>query len=236
TGAVYTVNKSVPTATVAAIALADPNPTAAASVRWTVTFSSAVVGLTASNLALVPGGDVTGAAITGVSGSGTIWTVTAGTGTGTGTLGLNLANATGLTPAVTNVPFTGAVYTINKSAPPVTGLAGIAWSGDQFVAVGPGGAIQTSPDGAAWTSQPSGTTQDLYGVAWSGQRFVAVGAGGLILASADGQIWTTQPAGTVLDLWGIAWSGGQFAVVGEGGVILTSPDGLTWTVRLTGTP
>ncbi|MDS4041938.1 MAG: hypothetical protein RKP20_12260, partial [Candidatus Competibacter sp.] len=120
TGEAYTINKTTPPATVAAIALADPSPTAAASVNWTVTFSGAVAGLSASNFALVTGGGVTGAAISGVSGSGATWTVTAGTGTGDGTLGLNLANAAGLTPTVTNVPFTGAVYTVNKSVPTAT--------------------------------------------------------------------------------------------------------------------
>ncbi|MDS4041290.1 MAG: SBBP repeat-containing protein, partial [Candidatus Competibacter sp.] len=142
TGAVYAVNKPPPTATVAAIALADPNPTAAASVRWTVTFSGAVAGLTASNLALVPGGGVTGAAISDVSGSGTIWTVTAGTGTGDGTLGLNLVDDTGLTPDLTNVPppFVGPVYTLARSTPPVAGLLGVTWSGERFAAVGGGGA------------------------------------------------------------------------------------------------
>ncbi len=63
-------------------------------------------------------------------------------------------------------------------------LYGVAWSGSQFVAVGGGGTILTSPDGrASWTAQHPGTERYLYGVAWSGSQFVAVGEGGTILTS-----------------------------------------------------
>ncbi|MFZ1640435.1 MAG: Calx-beta domain-containing protein [Candidatus Contendobacter sp.] len=125
---------------------------------------------------------------------------------------------------------------INDDA--ATGLLSIAWSGDQFVAVGTGGAILTSPDGATWTAiTPAPTTQDLYGVAWSGQRFVVVGKSGTILTSPDGATWTAiTPSPTTQPLYGITWAGGQFAAVGEGGAILTSADGLNWIVRVTGTP
>jgi hypothetical protein len=44
-------------------------------------------------------------------------------------------------------------------------LLGVAWSGDQLVAVGVSGAILTSPNGTTWTARASGTTQDLSGVA-----------------------------------------------------------------------
>lgn len=112
-----------PTPTVSSIVRAATSPTAAASVSWTVTFSEAVTGVSASNFSLVSGGAVSGASITGVSGSTTSWTVTAGTGTGSGTLGLNMTNSTGVTDsatqAVSNLPFTGEVYTIDKTLPVV---------------------------------------------------------------------------------------------------------------------
>ncbi|MCX5875358.1 MAG: hypothetical protein NT087_03480 [Deltaproteobacteria bacterium] len=100
---------------VVSINLANPNPTALPSVSWTVTFSSSVSGVSITNFALDNSG-LTGMTITGVSGSGTTWTVTASTGTGDGTLGLNLSNITNITPTVNTIlPFIGQVYTVNKT-------------------------------------------------------------------------------------------------------------------------
>lgn len=125
--------------TVNSINLASASPTNAASVSWTVTFNSSVTGLTAGNFALVNSGLGGTPAITGVSGSGTTWTVSASTGTGTGTLGLNMANVTGISPAiVTPMPFAGQVYTLDRLAPAVssivlanpspTSLASVSWT------------------------------------------------------------------------------------------------------------
>ncbi|HQR35406.1 MAG TPA: Ig-like domain repeat protein, partial [Blastocatellia bacterium] len=97
---------------------ASANPvTSPSSVSWTVTFNTAVTGLTAGNFSLVNLG-LTGPSITNVTGSGTTWTVTASTGTGGGSLGLDMGNSSGVTPTITNVPFTGQVYTVNL--PPTT--------------------------------------------------------------------------------------------------------------------
>lgn len=95
---------------------ADPDPTTAASVSWTVTFNTSVTGVSSSNFTLVNSGLGGAPAITAVGGSGTTWTVTASTGTGTGTLGLNMANATGVSPAISGTPFTGQVYSVR---PPI---------------------------------------------------------------------------------------------------------------------
>lgn len=110
---------------VVSINLASADPTSpATSVDWTVTFSASVTGVDATDFVLVAGGSVTGASITGVSGSGTIWTVTANTGTGAGTLGLNLVDddtiLAGLVPlggaGAGNGNFTGQVYTVVYTA------------------------------------------------------------------------------------------------------------------------
>jgi subtilisin-like proprotein convertase family protein/subtilisin family serine protease len=69
-----------------------PNPTNAASVDWTVTFSETVTGLSLSNFSLATSG-LTGAGLTTLTGSGSVYTVSASTGTGDGTLGLNLTSA-----------------------------------------------------------------------------------------------------------------------------------------------
>ena len=100
--------------TVTSITRANASPTNATSVTWNVTFGLAVTGLTSSNFQLVPTG-VTGASITSVSGSGTAWTVTADTGTGDGTLGLDMINDSGSVTSITNLPFTGQTYTIDKT-------------------------------------------------------------------------------------------------------------------------
>jgi LPXTG-site transpeptidase (sortase) family protein len=104
---------------VSSIARAGSNPTNAASVSWTVTFGANISSLTASNFSLANTG-LTGPSITGVTGSGTTWTVSASTGTGSGSLGLNLANDTGLSAPLSNAPFTGEVYTIDRDKPTVT--------------------------------------------------------------------------------------------------------------------
>ncbi|MBI3222449.1 MAG: G8 domain-containing protein [Nitrosomonadales bacterium] len=102
---------------VTAINTASGNPTAAASVSWTVTFNTSVAGLNSGNFTLVSTGLGGAPAITSVAGSGATWTVTASTGTGTGTLGLNMTSSTGVTPAVTGLPFTGQVYSVRPPTP-----------------------------------------------------------------------------------------------------------------------
>ena len=108
---------------VTSIVRANPNPTAAASVSYTVTFSESVTGvnLTApfSDFSLTSTG-VTGASISAVSGSGATYTVTANTGSGNGTLRLNVVNDASILDADLNplgAGYTsGEVYTVIKSA------------------------------------------------------------------------------------------------------------------------
>jgi len=88
TSETYTVNKNAPFLT--SILRANPNPTTAANVDFTVNFSEAVGGVDASDFTLAMSGNVVGASIMGVTGSGNFYTVTIGTGTGTGSLRLNL--------------------------------------------------------------------------------------------------------------------------------------------------
>ena len=117
-----------PDTTVLSINRAGSSPTNANSVSWTVTFADAVLNLTSSNFTLVNSGLGGTPAITGVTPvSGppsTTWTVTASTGTGDGSLSLNMANDTGLSHDVTTaLPFTGQVYTIDKTAPTTASFA-----------------------------------------------------------------------------------------------------------------
>ncbi|WP_419788738.1 MBG domain-containing protein [Mucilaginibacter sp. X4EP1] len=123
------VNLAIPTSTVStpppttisSITDVSSSITNATTVQYTVTFGAAVSGLTTGNFSLITTGGVSGAAIGGISGSGATYTVTVNTSTGDGTIGLNLANATGLTPSITtSLPFTGSIYTIDKTSPTVT--------------------------------------------------------------------------------------------------------------------
>ncbi len=127
-GQTYTLDRIAPT--VSSIDRADASPTNAGTVHWTVSFSEPVTSVGSTDFALVQAGGVSGAAITGASGSGSgPYTVTATTGSGDGTLGLNLVdddtiedgvgNPLGGTGAA-NGNFTGDVYSIEKTPPSVT--------------------------------------------------------------------------------------------------------------------
>ena len=140
-------------------------PTNLASVQWTVTFTNAVTNVTAGNFTLVNtglGGSPGITSVIPVGGSlATSWTVTASTGTGTGTLGLNMANGTGVSAAIVNLPFTGQVYTVDlvppgtsitAQPPPITNSASARFSfNGSDTGVGVAG-FQCRLDGAAFTN------------------------------------------------------------------------------------
>jgi CSLREA domain-containing protein len=98
--------------------------TNAGSISWIIVFADPLSSLSASNVTLTNSGLGGDPAITGVTPVGdapaTMWVVTASTGSGDGTLGLNLANDTNLDYALSNLPFTGQAYTIDRTAPTVT--------------------------------------------------------------------------------------------------------------------
>ena len=108
-------------------------------------------------------------------------------------------------------------------------LAGVAWSGSQYVAVGNG--IFPSANGSVWSV--NSVTGNYTGVASSGKLFVATGLSGALYSSPDGQNWTSHSV-TTQDLYSITWSGTQFVAVGAG-IILTSTDGVTWIPRVPAT-
>lgn len=116
----------------------------------------------------------------------------------------------------------------------VVKLNGVAWIGNQFVAVGGSaglpGVIVSSADGITWTGREAGATP-LRGVASSGTQAVIVGANGVAFTSPNGLAWTARSTGTASNLNRVAWCDTQFVAVGDNGTILTSPDGVTWTLR-----
>jgi Bacterial Ig-like domain/RTX calcium-binding nonapeptide repeat (4 copies) len=128
TGPAYAVLKSAPL--VSSIIPANPNPTAAGTVSFLVTFNQDVRGVDREDFRF-SGVGLTNFGITDVSGSGRTYTVTGNTGNGSGTLGLNLLdNDTILNNVgaplggrgVGNGNFTGQAYTINKTPPRVTAI------------------------------------------------------------------------------------------------------------------
>ena len=136
TGETYTINKSTPSVpSVTSSLRADANPTDAASVNFTVTFSEAVSGVDLGDFSLTTTGSISGALVANVSGSGNMYTVTVGTGSGNGDLRLDVVdddsilNASGSPlggSGAGNGNFTsGEAYTIDKydkTVPIVTGI------------------------------------------------------------------------------------------------------------------
>jgi hypothetical protein len=167
-GQVYAIDKTAPTTS--SINRTGSSPTNASSVQWTVTFSESVTGVAAANFSLVNGGLGGTPAITGVSGSGTTWTVTASTGSGDGTLGVNLTSAGSIQDGVGNglggtIPFTGQVYTVDRTGPTVTTVTLNNASGgtlgqveeDDFLVVTFGETMDASTFCSTWTNSGSQT-------------------------------------------------------------------------------
>jgi hypothetical protein len=114
-GETYTVDRAAPT--VLAINRTEPSPTHAPTVGFAVTFSEDVTGVDVSDFLPSTTGSVSGAAVTGVSGSGTTYTVTVSTAMGGGTLRLDAPASAAISDLagnpLTGLPYTnGEVYTI----------------------------------------------------------------------------------------------------------------------------
>ena len=120
-GAYEYVDTTAPIVT--SITRLNPNPTSLASVDFTVTFSESVTGVGVSDFSLTTTG-VSGAAVSGFSGSGSVYTVTVNTGTGNGTIRLDVPFSATITDLVGNplagLPYTsGDNYVVDKTAPTV---------------------------------------------------------------------------------------------------------------------
>ena len=109
------VNGSAPR--VASITRLDPAATNADSVRFAITFSEPVTGVTTATVAAHAGDGLTGASVTGISGTGADYVVTVATGSGSGVLGLTDGSA-GIADTEGNALVTpilgGEVYTLQR--------------------------------------------------------------------------------------------------------------------------
>ncbi|AOM79687.1 Ig-like domain-containing protein [Pedobacter steynii] len=173
TGLVVTIDTTAPI--VNAIALADPNPSTATSVNYTVTFSKDVFNVDPAdfNLALT-GTSGTIASITPTNNQ--VFTVTVNAITGDGTMGLNLnASGTGITDAAGNNisgGFTGSIYTFDHSIPTLSAVNIVSNNSNPLYAV-------------------VGNTATLTFTASEGlQTPVVTIAGHTVIPTASGNNWT----------------------------------------------
>jgi 2',3'-cyclic-nucleotide 2'-phosphodiesterase (5'-nucleotidase family) len=103
---------------VSSIVRANANPSTALNVNYTVTFSEPVTGVDAADFVLTASG-VSGASITGVSGSGSTYTISAYSGMSAGTLRLDVVATPSIKDLTTNSlvgPYTtGQFYTLRTT-------------------------------------------------------------------------------------------------------------------------
>jgi gliding motility-associated-like protein len=182
-------------------------PTSAGSVQYTATFLGPTAGLTTNNFVLATTGSISGASITSVSGSGATYTVTVNTGTGDGTIGLNLANATGLTPGIiTPLAFAGQTYTFDRTGPAIA----ISNPSDSTILSGTGKKVtytvtysdpnfNTSTLSASnITLNPTGSATGTISVSGSGATYTV----SISNVTGSGSLGFSVAAGTALDSLG----------------------------------
>ncbi|MBA4285482.1 MAG: hypothetical protein C0434_08125 [Xanthomonadaceae bacterium] len=92
---------------VTSIERVNPSPTNSSSVSYRVRFSESVAGVDTGDFRLTTTGDLSGAAVTTVSGSGSTYTVRVSTGTGSGTLRLDVVDDDSIVGVATGVPLGG---------------------------------------------------------------------------------------------------------------------------------
>lgn len=111
-----------PLPSVLSITRTSASPSNLSSVGFTVTFSESVTGVASGDFSLTAPG-LTGTSITNVSGSGSVYTVTASTGTGIGSLRLDIPNTATITDmtgnSLTGLPYiNGETYSIFENSAP----------------------------------------------------------------------------------------------------------------------
>src|SRR5262249_16536388 len=97
-------------------------------------------------------------------------------------------NATSNVATLTVTPFPSFAW---RTPTPEGGtLNAVAYANGRFVAVGIGGRVLTSSDGANWTLVALLANANLLGVASDGAQWIAVGGGGVIFTSFDTVNWS----------------------------------------------
>ncbi len=136
-------------------------------------------------------------------------------------------------PVTLNVTPAGPLdrWTQRNPLPQSLGILAVVHAG-QFVAVGQGGLILTSPDSATWTAQRRCTESALTGITFGDGLFVAVGEAGTILSSPDGTNWALRSTAFNTPLQAVTYGNGRFVAVGSAPqlstVVYHSSDALHW--------
>lgn len=133
--------------------------------------------------------------------------------------------------AVTTLANAQTNYTVRRLLPGAGALRAVASNGTVMIAVGDGGRILSSTDGATWTARQSGVTARLNGATHGDGKFVVVGDGGCVLKSWDGFAWErASRSNTGYNLRGVTYGNGRFVAAGDDGVVFTSVlDADEWT-------
>ena len=97
-----------------------------------------------------------------------------------------------------------------------------------YVGVGNGGLISSSENIFSWTSQTSGTSNNLNGVTYGNGTWVAVGDTGTIISSTDAENWTARK-NTGNNLNDVTFGNNVFVAVGTSGTIFRSTNGTSWS-------
>ncbi len=104
---------------------------------------------------------------------------------------------------------------------PTSSTSTVILSTSEFVAVGAGGTVLSSSDGANWLAQTLQGAGNLNAIA-CGTQYVIAGAGGKIFISADGASWTATTPVTSQNLYAVARGALAYSAVGAAGTNLLS--------------
>ena len=116
----------------------------------------------------------------------------------------------------------------HNPSPFANSLRSVCFGAGKFVAVGDGGVIHTSLDGAAWDAGRRPVISTLRKVIFANGQFVAVGDNGAIVTSSDGCSWTNHSPGTASALYSVAYGNGKYVACGAGGLLMISANGSDW--------
>ena len=196
TGQAYTIDKTAPL--VSSIQRANPNPTNARTVNYTVVFSQNVTGVDGTDFRLVSGGAVRGAGISSVTQvDAKTYTVAVNTGSGDGSIRLDLRDNDSIKNTLgvvlggrgeANGNFTWASYNLLKDSPRVSAVT----------------LVNPNPTAASNVNYAVTFNQDVAGVDVSDFGVTAVGLTGSRVTSVTGsgrnynvQVSTGSGSGTI---------------------------------------
>jgi len=107
-------------------------------------------------------------------------------------------------------------HVVDLEIPSAQGLTEIAYSGNEYVAVGDNGKIIRSEDGFQWYVVESPATVNFWSIVWADGMFVAVGDREYIVTSPDGTGWVERRSTSYMSrsLQDVIHDGSRFVAVG----------------------